>query len=161
MKLSHKTIMAQILAVALIFTGVIAVELTLAQEQTDEMTQENRVSLPQKKSAEGTRGRNPFLLPPGIYLLSKGGATSGQKEGPTKPEAKPQEIDSLRVKAILISDNIQLAQIGRHIVTVGDTINDEKVLKIKTDRVILGKGDKKRTLLLHQSPVQLTTEEKQ
>jgi hypothetical protein len=161
MKLSHKTTIAQILTVALIFIEVIAVELAFAQEQTDEMTQENSVILPQKKRAERNRRRNPFLLPPGIYLLTKEGTPSGQREGATKPDAEPQEIDSLRVKAILISDNIRLAQIGRHIVTVGDTINDEKVLKIKNDRVILGKGDKKRTLLLHPSPVQLTTEEKQ
>jgi hypothetical protein len=43
---------------------------------------------------------------------------------------------------------------------VGDRIDDERVLEIKPDRVILGKGDRRRTLLLHQSPVQLTTEEK-
>jgi type II secretory pathway component PulC len=160
-KLLLKTIIIQILTVALIFIAVITVELPFAQEQTDEMTKENSVSLPEEKRSEGDRGRNPFLLPTGIYLLSKGGGSSGQKEGATKPDTKPQEIDSLRVKAILISDNIRLAQIGRHIVTVGDTINGEKVLKIKNDRVILEKGDKKRTLLLRQSPVQLTTEEKQ
>ena len=66
----------------------------------------------------------------------------------------------LKVKAILISDRIRLALIDRHIVTVGDSIQDEKVLEIKTDRVILGKGDQKRTLLLSQSPVLLTVEEK-
>jgi len=152
--------MTQILAVTLIIICGIAFEFVFAQEQTDEMTQEDSVRVPQKKKPEGERGRNPFLLPPGIYLLSKRGTTSGQKEGTAKPDARPQEIDSLRVKTILISDNIRIAQIDRHIVTVGDWIHDEKVLEIKTDRVILGKGNQKRTLLLSQSPVSLTVEEK-
>ena len=49
----------------------------------------------------------------------------------------------MRVKAILIGDHARLALIDRHIVTIGDSIHGEKVLEIKTDRVILGKGDKK------------------
>jgi hypothetical protein len=52
-----------------------------------------------------------------------------------------------------------LASIDRHIVTVGDSIHGEKVLEIRKDRVILGKGDQKRTLLLPQSPVALTIEQ--
>jgi hypothetical protein len=63
------------------------------------------------------------------------------------------------VKAILISDHARLALIDRHIVTVGDSIHGEKVLEINTDRVILGKGEQKRTLLLSQSPVRLTVEQ--
>jgi len=53
-----------------------------------------------------------------------------------------------------------LATIGSHIVAVGDKLNGETILEIKNDRVILGKGDRKTTLHLHQSPVQLTIEEK-
>jgi len=100
------------------------------------------------------RGRDPFLLPPGVHLLSKIGAPSGVKGLPQKTET------DRGVKAVLIADHIRLALIDRHIVTVGDSIRDEKVLEIKTDRVILGKGDQKRTLLLPQSPVSLTVEEK-
>ncbi len=66
---------------------------------------------------------------------------------------------SLEVKAILISDRLRLASIDHQIVTVGDLIHDERVLEIQTDRVVLEKGDKKRTLLLKQSPVRLTIEE--
>jgi hypothetical protein len=98
--------------------------------------------------------RDPFLLPPGVHLLSKVGAPLGVKGVPPKTETERG------VKAILIADHIRLALIDRHIVTVGDSIRDEKVLEIKTDRVILGKGDQKRTLLLPQSPVSLTVEEK-
>jgi hypothetical protein len=98
-------------------------------------------------------GRDPFLLPPGVHLLSKIGAPSAVKGVPQKTEP------DRGVKAILIADHIRLALIDRHIVTVGDSIRDEKVLEIKKDRVILGKGDQKRTLLLSQSPIPLTVEE--
>jgi hypothetical protein len=68
-------------------------------------------------------------------------------------------LPSLEVKAILISDRLRLASIDHQIVTVGDFIRDEKVLEIQKDRVVMGKGDKKRSLLLKQSPVRLTVEE--
>ena len=107
-------------------------------------------------------GRDPFLLPSGVRLLSKMDTASGAKGIPSKTEGKPNDIllSPLKVKTILISDHVRLALIDRHIVKVGDSIHDEKVLEIKTDRVILGKGDQKRTLLLSQSPVLLTTEER-
>jgi len=46
------------------------------------------------------------------------------------------------------------------IVSIGDSIRDEKVVEIKPDRVILEKGGKKRTILLDQSPLKLTVEER-
>jgi hypothetical protein len=70
------------------------------------------------------------------------------------------ETSPFKVRAILISDKICLAAIGSQIVAVGDKLNGETILEIKNDRVILGKGDRKRTLHLHQSPVSLTVEEK-
>ena len=98
--------------------------------------------------------RDPFLLPSGIRLLSKNEPTLGTFEN--------KSIDMsplpLKVKAILISDHIRLASIDRYIVTVGDSIYDEKVLEIKADQVVLGKGDKKRTIFLDQSPIKLTVE---
>jgi hypothetical protein len=107
-------------------------------------------------------GRDPFLLPSGVHLLSKTDIGLGTKGTPLKSGGNPTDVlpSPLKVKAILISDRIRLALIDRHIVTVGDSVQDEKVLEIKTDRVILGKGDQKRTLLLSQSPVSLTVEEK-
>jgi hypothetical protein len=104
-------------------------------------------------------GRDPFVLPLGIRLLSKSDTNSVTKGASSTTETKPMDIP-LKVNAILISDRIRLASIDRHIVTVGDSIHNERILEIKNDRVILGKGDKKRTLLLSQSPVQLTVEEK-
>ncbi len=107
-------------------------------------------------------GRDPFLLPSGVRLLSKIDTALGAKGIPSKTEGKPNDIlpPPLKVKVILISEHVRLALIDRHIVTVGDSIHDEKVLEIKTDRVILGKGDQKKTLLLSQSPVLLTIEER-
>lgn len=107
-------------------------------------------------------GRDPFLLPSGVHLLSKTDTVLGMKGSPSKTEGKPNDMlpSPLKVKAILISDHVRLALIDRHIVMVGDSILDEKVLEIKTDRVVLGKGDQKRTLLLSQSPVLLTVEER-
>ena len=98
--------------------------------------------------------RDPFLLPSGIHLLSKSESVPG------KSETKPIDTSPLRFKinAILISDHIRLASIDRNIVTIGDSIYDEKVLEIKTDQVVLGKGDKKRTIFLDQSPIKLTVE---
>ena len=98
--------------------------------------------------------RDPFLLPPGVHLLSKIGSPQGAREVSAKTETDAP------LKAILIGDRIRLALIDRHILTVGDSIRGETILEIKTDRVILGKGEQKRTLLLPQSPVLLTVEEK-
>ena len=103
-------------------------------------------------------GRDPFLLPSGVHLLSKIGTALGARRGPSGTDNRPDE-NLMKVKAILISDHARLVLIDRHIVTVGDSIRGEKVLEIKTDRVTLGKGDQKRTLLLSQSPVLLTVEE--
>jgi len=105
--------------------------------------------------------RDPFLLPAGVRLLSKVDAASGTKGIPVRADGKRNDIPGpLKVNAILISDRVRLALIDRRIVTVGDSIHEEKVLEIKPDRVILGKGDQKRTLLLSQSPVLLTVEER-
>jgi hypothetical protein len=102
------------------------------------------------------------LLPSGVRLRSKIDVTSGTHGTPSKTDGKGNNVSlsPLKVKAILISDYIRLAVIDRHIVTVGDSIREEKVLEIKADRVLLGKGDQKRTLLLSQSPVLLTVEDK-
>ena len=110
--------------------------------------------------AQAKQQGNPFSLPPGVHLLNKG-SEGGPKESASTVE--PLALDllatPLKVKAILISNHIRMASIGQHIVKVGDSINDEKVLEITRDKVVLGKGNKKRTLLLEQSPVRITVEE--
>jgi hypothetical protein len=103
--------------------------------------------------------KDPFSLPPRIHLLSKGGSFPATKGRLSTKETKPSS-PPITVKAILISDRIRLASIDRHILTVGDSIHDEKILEIKNDRVILGKGNNLRTLFLSQSPIQITVEDK-
>jgi len=103
--------------------------------------------------------KDPFSLPSGVRLLSMEAPVHEDKKVPATvtPEIKPVE-PSLKLKAILISDRIRLASIDRSIVTVGDSVNGEKILEIQSDRVILEKEGKKRTILLDQSPVKLTVE---
>ncbi len=104
--------------------------------------------------------RDPFSLPPGVRPLSEMSITPGAKKSPQKTENKLIEVlPSLEVNAILISDHVRLALINRHIVTIGDLIHDERVIHIEKNRVILKKGDQKRTLHLAQSPISLTVED--
>jgi len=151
------------LGISVVFILMILVSFDSAfpQAGTKEMLREDEESPSQTNPAD-TRSRNPFLLPWGVYLLSQEGAAPVRKEKATGPDTKLGEVETspLKVRAILISDKIRLATIGSQIVAVGDKLNDETILEIKKDRVILGKGDKNRTLHLHQSPVQLTIEEK-
>jgi hypothetical protein len=167
LKFVRKKTSVVMIAVSCFLIGAWVWNVTSAQERTKEMPRKEKRSSSQLRKSEGGRERNPFLFPPGVYLLSKGGPTtsiqkptSTQEEKSPKPDIKPPEVDPRKVKAILISGSIRLATIGQHIVTVGDMINGEKIVEIKTDRVILEKGDKKRTLHLYQSPIQLSTEEK-
>ena len=148
----HKKIMLVLTFITiLILVGITLMDPIAANGQSKE-----RTILSQE------RGKDPFLLPSGVHLLSKIDTASRTKGISSKTDSKPNDMlpSPLKVKAILISDHVRLALIDRHIVTAGDSIQDEKVLEIKTDRVILGKGDQKRTLLLSQSPVLLTVEER-
>jgi hypothetical protein len=118
---------------------------------------------PMRAHGQAKGERDPFLLPQGVRLLSKSDAALVAKGTLSAPETKPIDIPPppLTVKAVLISDHVRLASIDRYIVTVGDSVGDEKVLEIRNDGVVLGKGDKRRTLLLSQSPIRLTVEEGQ
>lgn len=105
--------------------------------------------------------RDPFSLPSGIYHLSKQPILRERKIELTseqKPqEMKPSEIP-LKLKAILIGEHIRLASINQRILTIGDEINGEKILEIHSDRVILGKGKDRRTILLDQNPLKIKVE---
>ena len=131
-----------------------------AQAQTGQVLGENKGTRILKKDSGGTPERNPFSLPPGIRLRSKDNTASGNTEIPPmlamKPPASPAPV---RVKAILISDRIRLTLIDHQVLTVGDSVGEESILEIEKDRVILGKGDKRRTIFLPQSPVRLSVEE--
>jgi hypothetical protein len=114
-------------------------------------------------------GRDPFLLPAGVRPLSPDAGSPVRKEAPApvKKESeriqdsstRPKESWPFALKAILIGDRIRLAAIDQWIVTVGDPVHDERILEIHPHQVVLGKGDKRRTLFLSQSPVRLRVEE--
>jgi hypothetical protein len=152
MKQSLKIISAVTVIATSILVGMTVIEPMRAHGQT-----KGEILLFQKGE------RDPFLLPQGVRLLSKSDAALLAKGTLSAPETKPIDIPPppLTVKAVLISDHVRLASIDRYIVTVGDSVGDEKVLEIRNDGVVLGKGDKRRTLLLSQSPIRLTVEEGQ
>ncbi len=134
---------------------------------------EPKLSLGQPKKKivlPGGVRKDPFSLPSGVRLLSQEvPIVEGDKKlapihepkiGEITPaETKPPEAP-LKLKAILITDHVRLASIDRSIVAIGDAINGEKVIDIRPDRVVLEKEGKRRTILLEQSPVKITVEER-
>ena len=148
-------IIAQIVLIFSTFLGTITADRTSAQNPPKTTDLKTKETVSKLERIESRRERDPFLLPQGVHPLS-----ALPQRPSSKGDEKPREIPLpfLEVKAILISDRLRLASINRQIVTVGDLIGDERVLEIQKDRVILGKGDKIRSLLLKQSPVRITPE---
>jgi len=153
----------------LVFMGLIFAAQTSAQTPPKERLFRGQDDSAQQKMMGSGPGRNPFSLPAGIHLRSKGTAVPmASKVLETAPKRETKVLDippppppaPLKIRAILITSQSRLALIDRHIVRVGEFIQEEKILEIAKDYVVLGKGDKKRTLLLHQSPIHLTVEEK-
>jgi len=146
--LSVKGVLTLLLMGGMILLGMILTEPGLSAAQT-------------KKKAVVSQDirKDPFSLPYGVRLLSTERPAPEEKKIAVValPEAK-KEDPPLKLRAILISDHIRLASIDRSIVTVGDTVNGEKVVEIKQDRVILEKGGQTRAILLDQGPVKLTVE---
>ena len=149
------------------FMGLIFAVQTSAQTPPKELLLRGQEDFAQQKMIGSGPGRNPFSLPAGIHLRSKSTAVpmaSKVLETASKMETKVPDVPPpptpLKIRAILITSQSRLALIDRHIVRVGESIQEEKILEIAKDFVVLGKGDKKRTLLLHQSPIHLTVEEK-
>lgn len=143
------TILILIYVTAFVSAGIITMEPRLVLGQ-----------LIRKSGISVESRRDPFFLPPGVRLLSKEiPVQENKKILQATEEVRPAEVP-LKLKAILIGDHIRLVSIDRSIVSIGDFINGEKVLEIRSDRVILGKEGKKRTLVLDQSPVKLTVEER-
>jgi len=116
-------------------------------------------------------GEIPFLLPPGIRPLSPDAGIPARKEASAPAKKETEGIQDRQTRAareswpfalkkpLLIGDRIRLAAIDQWIVTVGDSVHGERILEIRPDQVVLGKGDKRRTLFLAQSPVRLRVEE--
>ena len=93
-------------------------------------------------------GRNPFLTPDeemSIQLTS----TNGDGEG------KEASI----IKGILIGEKQRVAIIDHTVVTEGDWIGAERVVRIDEDKVILTLGKSQRILTMKKSPVSIIAEE--
>ena len=151
------------------FMGLIFAVQTSAQTPPKELLLRGQEDSAQQKMIESGPGRNPFSLPAGIHLRSKSTAVpmaSRVLETAPKMETKVLDVPPppppapLKIRAILIGSQTRLALIDRHIVREGDSLEGEKILVIAKEYVVLGQGDKKRTLFLQQSPVHLTVEEK-
>ena len=169
MKQIHRIIPALIFILLLTLMAAVFAVQTSAQTPPKELLLRGQEDSAQQKMIGSSPGRNPFSLPAGIHLRSKSKAVPmASKVLETAPKMETKVLDvppppppaPLKIRAILITSQSRLALIDRHIVRVGESIQEEKILEIAKDYVVLGKGDKKRTLLLHQSPVHLTVEEK-
>ena len=161
----YRIIRALIFILLLTLMAAVLAAQTSAQNPQKELLPKEQEDSAQQKMIGSGPGRNPFSLPAGVHLRSKSQAVPAVLKAPeTAPQRETKVLDvpppPLKIRAILITSQSRLALIDRHIVSVGDSIQEEKILEIAKDRVVLGKGDKKRTLLLHQSPVHLTVEEK-
>jgi len=143
-----------IFIVALVLISLINGESSLAQIHIKEMLQKDQMNITQKEKLDDGIGRDPFSLPLGIHPLSK-----EENKGETAKVTNDEESKVGRVKAILISRHISLALVDRRIVKIGDSIDGEEVVDISPDRVVLGKGGKKKTLFLPQSVIPLRVEE--
>jgi len=154
-------LMVIIYFILFIFCVLVKADLGAAQEPPKTAGNETKEFVLHREKRRSGWGRDPFLLPPAVHLLSKGDPALAARDTPSKLDGQPKEIPPpiLEVKAILISDHLRLASIDRQVVTVGDLLHDERVLDIQTDRVVLEKEGKKRSLLLTQSPVRLIIEE--
>ena len=164
----YRIIRALVFIILLTFMGLIFVAQASAQAFPKEPLLKRQEDSTQQKIGSGP-GRNPFSLPAGIHLRSKSPAVPAALKAPeTAPKGETKVLDvppsplptPLKVRAILIGSQTRLALIDRHIVREGDSIEGEKILVIAKEYVVLGQGDKKRTLFLQQSPIHLTVEEK-
>ena len=155
-------LMALIFSILFLVWGYVMPGWGFAQEPSKTAGQKTKGILPHQEQVESGWGRDPFLLPSGVHLLSRSDPALTPQDTPSRLDGKSREVPppSLEVRAILISDRLRLASIDQQIVTVGDLIHDERILEIQTDRVVLGKEGRKRILLLTQSPVRLTIEGK-
>lgn len=133
-----------ILIITLILMILLNAQFTLAQIHAKDVTFKNQVET-------NNNSRDPFSLPSGVFPLPK----EGEKVESTKGNHLPEDLSVQKVKAILISKRLRLALIDHQIISVGDSIRDEKVIDIKPDHVILTKGDKKRILFLYKNNIPL------
>lgn len=105
-------------------------------------------------------GKDPFIFPEGMDPYNK----KSKKKTIRLPEKKFKKVVkrkakplSVKITSILISDDQKVATIDRapYVVTVGDRIEDVRVLEILPDRVIFG-GEGKRQEILMKSQAKVS-----
>lgn len=106
----------------------------------------------EKTGFEQGWARNPFALPASVHSLSEDEIKKGAEV------AKTLEDNSLglRLNSIFISNSRKLAIINSRVVTIGDEVGGVRILDIQRDRVIIGRGKQKQTILLDQGSISLT-----
>ena len=93
-------------------------------------------------------GRNPFLTPDeelSIRLISRKGEGEGEEPA--------------IIKGILIGEKQRVAIIDHKIVTEGDWIGPEQVVRIDKDKVVLTLGKSQRVITMEETPVSIIVEE--
>ena len=93
-------------------------------------------------------GRNPFLTPDEEMSIR---LTSSKGEGEDKEPAI--------IKGILIGEKQRVAIIDHKIVTEGDWIGAEQVVRIDKDKVVLTLGKSQRVITMEKSTVSIIVEE--
>jgi len=92
-------------------------------------------------------GRNPFLTRKEISSLQEKESLS------LPPDSRKILLPRWEVKAILISGSSRVVTINDRIMTVGDFLNEERILEINEDSVVLGKNGKRRVLKQRQPSI--------
>lgn len=92
-------------------------------------------------------GRNPFLTPDEATSIR---LSQSQNES--------EDQQPTRIKGILIGDKQRVAIIDHTIVTEGDWIGPEQVVRIDKDKVVLTLGKSQRVITMEQSPVSIIVE---
>lgn len=99
-------------------------------------------------------GRNPFLTRDEIASLGKKDAR------PLSPVSTKAPTPHWELKSIIISGPEKVAIINGRIVTVGDSLGNQKVLEINPNGVILGGKGGKTVIKLKQPSLSIKTVKK-
>jgi hypothetical protein len=91
------------------------------------------------RDAEMAWGRNPFL---------------------TEEESRQTGVERLRVRTIVVGLPKAIAVVDGHTVTVGEKINEEKVVEIRPDAVILERDGSRKILRLEEPTVSVGVKER-
>ena len=96
-------------------------------------------------------GRNPFLTPEEELSLQ-----TRYRKGD-----KDKESEATTIHGIFISQNQRIAIIDHTIVTEGDWIGSEQVVKIDNNKAILATGKNRRSIVMDEPSIAISVEERE